>query len=472
MNLQSVTKRPCSKLLMYDFYMKNRANILIFVMWFAISLFALFHHEIWRDEAQVWCLVRDLNFVDIYNATRVEGHPMLWYLLIMPFAKFGLPVESMQIISFVLVAASILFLLFKSPFTTLQKTLISLSAGMTYFLPAIARNYALIPLFIFLLANLYPKRSEKPWAYSLLLVFLSQTHVLMLVFCIMLFLMFALEKIKEKKDLPQLFLLFTNFVFLFFSFYRSTSDNIALVGYKDLERTFGELIFGFSYNFFGPYFANSMQFSCVLFYGILVLISYFFFKNDKKVFLIFLSSFLYMFYIFTDVWFSGSPYQKLFLLILILIFCMWVFEKKNIKWLKVSFNTLLAISVMYSFPAIYNEYKYNFSGAKQLVNYVKENLNNEKEFIVVGYPHVISPVSAYLPEKKFYSQKEKRYITYFHFESGLGNKIQEPKDIKYYIVQEKSYLFKEFGYNLIYQTDDFIIGPRVEAEAYKIYEKI
>ena len=452
--------------------MRNKTNILIFIVWFAITLFAIFNHEIWRDEAQVWCLVRDLNLFELFQTTRVEGHPMLWYLLVLPFAKLGLPVESMQAISFSLVAVSVLFLVFKSPFSTLQKSLISFSAGMTYFLPAIARNYALIPILIFLLAYIYPDRNEKPWKYSLLLILLSQTHVLMLAFCGMLFLMFAFEKIKEKRYFFHLFLLFANFVFLFFSFYKSTSENIALVGYQDLERTLGELIFGFSYNFFGPYFANSMQFSCIIFYGALASISYFFFKNDKKIFLIFLSSFLYMFYIFTDVWFSGSPYQKLFILILILIFCMWVFEKKNIKWLKISFNTLLAISVMYSFPAIYNEYKYSFSGSKQLVNYIKENLNDEKEFIVVGYPHVISPVSAYLPEKKFYSQKEQRYITYFHFESQVGNKTQEPKDIRYYIVQEKSFLFKEFGYNLIYQTDDFIIGPRVEAEVYKIYEKI
>ena len=86
---------------MYDFYMKNKTNIFIFIVWFAISLFAIFHHEMWRDETQVWCIVRDLNLPEIFQTTRIEGHPMLWYLLVLPFAKLGLAVESIQIISFI-----------------------------------------------------------------------------------------------------------------------------------------------------------------------------------------------------------------------------------------------------------------------------------------------------------------------------------------------------------------------------------
>lgn len=450
--------------------MKNKFNILIFILWLLISLFALLHHEIWRDEAQVWCLVRDLNFVDIYNATRVEGHPMLWYLLIMPFAKFGLPVESMQIISFVLVAASILFLLFKSPFTTLQKTLISLSAGMTYFLPAIARNYALIPIFIFLLAYFYPKRSENPWKYSLLLILLSQTHVLMFAFCGILFLFFVIEKIKEKKDFIPLLLFVFNFSFLFFSFCKSLNENIALVGYREQERTFFELVYDFSYNFFSPYFVSSMQINCIIFYGALCVILYFLFRENKKIFVVFLSSFIYIFYIFADVWFSGSPYQKLFVLMLILIFSLWNVKNKT-KLLKIAFNTLFFISVFFMILTVIDEYKYSFSGSKQTAQYIKDNIQ-EKEFVVIGYSHIISPLSAMLPDRKFYSENAKQYLTYFKFDLEKQEKIIKPENIKYYIVQEDFFLFEEQGYKLIFKSDDYILGPKREAEIYKIYEKM
>ena len=455
---------------MYDFYMKNKANILIFVIWLAILLFALFYHEIWRDEAQVWCIVRDLNLPEIFQTTRIEGHPMLWYLLVLPFAKLGLPVESMQMISFIFVAVSVLFMLFKAPFSLVQKILISFSAGMVYFLPVIARNYALIPILIFLLADIYPKREENPWKYSLLLILLSQTHVMMLAFCGVLFLFFLIEKIKEKKDYFPIILLILNFAFLAFSFYKSINDNIALVGYREQERTFFELVYDFSYNFFAPYFVASMPLNCIIFYGTFLVILYNLFKENKKIFLLFLSSFIYIFYIFADVWFSGIAYQKLFVLMLILIFCIWTSSQQS-EYLKKSFNILFIISFLFMISTVVDEYRYSFSGSKQVANYIKEYIT-DKEFIVIGYSHIISPLSAMLPDRRFYSEEESNYVTYFEFNVDNQEKTKKPENIKYYIVQEESFLFEELGYKLLFKSDDYILGPKRQAEVYKIYEKI
>lgn len=455
---------------MYDFYMKNKTNIFIFIVWFAISLFAIFHHEMWRDETQVWCIVRDLNLPEIFQTTRIEGHPMLWYLLVLPFAKLGFAVESIQIISFIFVAASVLFMLFKSPFNLVQKVLISFSAGMVYFLPVIARNYALIPILIFLLAEIYPKRGENPWKYSLLLILLSQTHVMMLAFCGVLFLFFLIEKIKEKKDYFPLFVLLLNFAFLAFSFSKSLNENIALIGYREQERTFFELVYDFSYNFFAPYFVSSMPINCIIFYVLLTVILVLLFKESKKIFLLFLSSFIYIFYIFAKVWFSGIAYQKLFVLMLILIFCVWNLSRQS-EYLRKAFNILLVISILVTIPTVIDEYKYEFSGSKQIATYIKENIK-DKEFVVIGYSHVISPLSAMLPDRKFYSEEENRYVTYFEFDIDNEKTIVKPDEIKYYIVQEDSFLFEELGYKLLFKSDDYILGPKRQAEVYKIYEKI
>ena len=163
--------------------MKNKFNIILFIIYLVITVLAMFHHEIWRDEAQAWCLVRDLSFTETFNMARVEGHPFLWYLLLMPFAKLGLPVLSMQIVSLIFVSIAILFLLFKSPFNKLEKVLICFSAGMVYYLPIVARNYSLIPIFLFLTAFLYSKRIEHPYLYILSIIMLSQTHIYMLGIC-------------------------------------------------------------------------------------------------------------------------------------------------------------------------------------------------------------------------------------------------------------------------------------------------
>ena len=120
---------------------------------------------------------------------------------------------------------------------------------------------------------------------------------------------------------------------------------------------------------------------------------------------------------------------------------------------------------------VIDEYKYSFSGSKQTAQYIKDNIQ-EKEFVVIGYSHIISPLSAMLPDRKFYSEDAKQYLTYFKFDLEKQEKIIKPENIKYYIVQEDFFLFEEQGYKLIFKSDDYILGPKREAEIYKIYEKM
>ncbi|MCD7878381.1 MAG: hypothetical protein LUG16_00425, partial [Candidatus Gastranaerophilales bacterium] len=119
--------------MMISFIKNNKFNILLVAIWLFITIFAMFSHEIWRDEAQCWCLARDLNFVELFSAARVEGHPMLWYLLLFPLAKIGFPVISMQVLSLFLVFLAVVFFVFKSPFDNIFKFLFVLSAGMAYY---------------------------------------------------------------------------------------------------------------------------------------------------------------------------------------------------------------------------------------------------------------------------------------------------------------------------------------------------
>lgn len=451
--------------------MKQKENIIILLIWLIIVILGCFYHELWRDETQVWCIVRDLNFSQIFQIARIEGHPMLWYMLIFPFAKLGLPVESMQVLSVAFVFSSLIFLFYKSPFTILQKILISFSAGMVYFLPVIARNYALIPLFLFLLAHFYNQRKEKPYVYSLLLILLSQTHVLMLGFCLILFIIFTFEQIKTKRAFPAILLLFINFAFLFFSFYFAQGSNKTVQMYSQHEFTVFSLLNDFCYIFFSPAFKYSALVNNILFYGFILFAMYSFFKLEKKVFFIFTAGFLYIFYIYAKVWFGGVSYQKAFVLTLILIFCMWIAENKP-KALQVAFNFFLGLSVFLATMYLYQEIKYPFSASRQTANYIKENIKAET-INFLGESCTISPLSAYLPNKKFYSIENKNYVSYFDFkkDNNLKNQQNEPQS-KYYVVQTNAFLFEELGYKLIFSSEENIIGPTMEAEVYKIYEKI
>ncbi len=450
----------------------KKFNWILIIVYLLITLTALFFHEIWRDEAQAWCIVRDLGFFDIYQMSRIEGHPMLWYLILMPFAKSGLPIISMQFTSWILVLTSVIFFVFKSPFNYVQKILVTFSAGMIYFLPVIARNYALIPIFIFLLAYYYPKRTEKPYLYSVLIILLSQTHILMLGFSLFLAFIFILEI--RKKLFPAI-LFIINFSFIFYSFYNMPKLNISVNSYNLLYTNYFDIFKYFSNYFYTTLFLRTPVMNCIIFYGTLAVILYSLFKADKKIFTIFSASLIYIFYIYLKVWFGGMYYQKSFLLLLIFIFCFWCIKntyKKDFKLLNISLIILFSISSLIGIDSLIKEIKYDFSGSKKTAEFIKNNLKNEKNFIVYGYLFTFSPLSGYLKDYNLYSNKYKKNITYYDFSKKLSssNKIIAPKT-KYYITQGEKILFEDLGYKELFASNEEILSDKVNPEVFRIYYK-
>ena len=241
----------------------KKYNLFLFLVWLAVVFVAAFNHEFWRDETQVWCIVRDLGLWDIFETVRVDGHPLLWYLLILPFAKLGLPVESMMFVSILFVGLGVAFLLWKSPLSIFEKTIVVLSSGMVYYLPVVARNYALIPLFLFLIAHYYDKRGEHPYKYSLSLILLSQTHVLMLGLCSVLFIFYLIEKIKDEKCLPAIVMLCVNFTILFVYLLISYMSNSVVQAYSIKTTNILTILYMFAYIFFKQSYVNIFLFNFI-----------------------------------------------------------------------------------------------------------------------------------------------------------------------------------------------------------------
>lgn len=470
-----------------NYILNNKFNICLIILWLIITGFTMFNHEIWRDEAQVWCLVRDTNIFELFSLTKTEGHPILWYLLNLPLAKSGLSVFSMQILSLIFVFASVILFTLKSPFNKIFKTIFVLSSGMIYYLPVISRNYSLIPIFLFLIALIYDKRNKKPYIYSILIILLSQTHIYMLGFCIALFILFSFENVKKflnekntKIVIPNLILLL-HFTVMFFIFYNSNNSNYALEAgvRQSIELTslltlisktyFYEIVkpFPFLYNNFG-------LISNCLFYIPILIIMFFFFKEDKKTALTTLFGTGFMLFVFYKIYFNGILYQKLFVLLLIFVFGYWIIKEKiNNKVLELTICILFCFSTLISYPVIKNEIQYNFSGGKQTAEYIIKNLPDVKTFIAIGNPFVYSSISAYLPDKKIYNVISNSYITYYGYKNN--NKINDeyPENANYYIVQKeqeeniiKTYLEE------VFTSDKNNLSSKTEQETFKIFKDI
>lgn len=152
-------------------------------------------HEPWRDEALAWTIARDLSPLGIIRQMSVEGHPCLWYFLLFPLTRAGLPIISMCVLSCVLMTAATAVFLLKSPFPGWLRGLLIFTPLFTYMYPVISRSYALAFLFMVCLAALEKKKWEHPWLYCLFLGLLVQTHVIMLGMAGIMSLVFLLQRI-------------------------------------------------------------------------------------------------------------------------------------------------------------------------------------------------------------------------------------------------------------------------------------
>lgn len=450
---------------------KNKFNIIIFILWFITVVFTFLHHELWRDEAQVWCLARDCGFFEMLNSARIEGHPVLWYILVFPFAKLGLNVISMQFLALFFSLTGVYILIFKSNLSNFQKIITVFSAGMLYYFPVVARNYSLIPPVLFLLALFWKDRSLKPYIYSVLLILLSHTHSYMFGLYIVLSLFFIIEN--GKKTLIANLILIINAIILFLWFNSALKYNYALHTKMEENLSVIRLILFLSQvyvfeiiNTLKPLIKYAVPLSVLMFIPFISGSLLGFFKENKKVFIILSCGIGFIFFTFLIVYFNGILYQKLYLIILLLIFGTMLLENKQNKLISYSINTLLILSCITSFIVVKNDIIYNFSGGKQIADYIKQNYNTEKTFIAFGNPYLYSSISAYLPEKKFYSPVAKDYISYFTYNPRTKT-VPFPKEAKIYIIDEKVDP-ERAELKVLFESDKKNLSSRLEREVFKI----
>jgi len=142
----------------------------------AITAFVAAHHEPWRDEADAWLVVRDIDFSQFFDWTRHAGTPALWYGLVAPLARAGLPYESQKGLHLIVAIAAMAIFAARAPLSRLTKVLAVFSYYFAYEYSVIVRSYALAILLVFAAAALWRVRSERPLALGAVLALLCNTN--------------------------------------------------------------------------------------------------------------------------------------------------------------------------------------------------------------------------------------------------------------------------------------------------------
>lgn len=174
----------------------------VFALWLFFNGILLAGHELWRDEANVWLLARELSPLQLLREIKYQGHPCLWYFIVMPFAKLGLPFKTLSVISFLIMSVSAGIFVYRAPFCCITKAVCLISPVFSYYYPVVARNYCLIALLMILLAVFHTKRNDRPVIYGILLGLLVQSDTIVLAAAGLISLMWLAESIvksiKEK----------------------------------------------------------------------------------------------------------------------------------------------------------------------------------------------------------------------------------------------------------------------------------
>ncbi len=162
---------------------EKKKQIIITCLFAAYLLFngiLLAGHELWRDEANVWLFARDASPLQLLLEIKYQGHPCLWYFMVMPFAKLGFPFKVISILSFGIMAVAAGVFAYRAPFHPLTKMICLFSPMFSYYYPVVARNYCLVAVILILLAYVHPSRNEKSVRYGLLLGLLVQADTIAL----------------------------------------------------------------------------------------------------------------------------------------------------------------------------------------------------------------------------------------------------------------------------------------------------
>lgn len=162
----------------------KKLEVIAVVIYAVAHMVVSFFHEPWYDEAVAWQIARSASLREIlFQIPHYEGHPPLWHLILLPFAKLDVPYElSLSLVSLVFAGLAVGLIIFKSPFPRAIRLLIPFTYFFFYQYSVISRPYCVMMLAFILLAIAYNKRNENPLKYTVCLILLCLTSAYGIVF--------------------------------------------------------------------------------------------------------------------------------------------------------------------------------------------------------------------------------------------------------------------------------------------------
>ena len=435
----------------------NKKNLywLIFILYSIVNLILMLKHEPWRDEIHAWLMAKELSIPQLIIESRFDGHPILWHLILMPFAKIGFSVITLNLIGFVIILISAWLFIFKTNLSLFFKTIVVFTIPFTYVFSAISRNYCLIILLFMLITILYDKKQNKPLLYSILIAFLVHTHSLAWGIVAGLTITFHFKEIilhfKHKsnvninKILIGLLIIVVSTVLVVLELLGTTNSD-----------------YGVGTNSYVTYCIEIMI--AMLFVALLFSL---FNKSNYDEFLILVCSFGFQILIYTCVY-SSILFQRFMLIFTLLLFYLMLLSKtelprKKLDLLCIAYLLFVCIFASNDFTnAIINDIKYPYSSAQEMADYINKNLP-ENATVLIDASIIGQSIIPYLDTAKFYDIAYESYVDCANvshdrvkIKNALNN-LDSSYSGHYLIVCNN---FVELDFDVLYETKNSIINEK------------
>ncbi len=154
------------------------AEFILWLLFAAVTLLAVWYHEPWRDEAQACLLARDNSLFGLILHMKVESQFMLWYLFTWPFVRlFGLPIFGLNLLHWALSCSTAYLIMRRAPFRFLTRAALIFGVLFAFEFTVIARHYAAGVFLLTVLMLNWRERFRHPILYACGIALCASTNL-------------------------------------------------------------------------------------------------------------------------------------------------------------------------------------------------------------------------------------------------------------------------------------------------------
>jgi hypothetical protein len=388
----------------------RRFVVIAFVAYVALTFILAFLHEPWRDEADTWLYVRDAGVQTIVARTGYLGFPALWYLVLSPLPKVGLPYFSQTVVHLLVAAAAMLILFRYAPFSRLTKLLLAFSYYFSYEYAVVVRTYALSILLAFAAAALFARRKEHPIAFAIVVALLFNVN-------------------------PQGFAIAAAFTVLFGFDRRATPIMVlaAIVSWWQVrtpaDHARHATIHAPEPDAFqwaiGNAFLPTIHPIVGFILGMLVLLAITLaIRRSREALLALWMPLAGIAMLHVYIWIGGLRHAGFFLVIPIV--ALWIAGRvEEAPWAAVLLNITLAVSCVVAVQQWMREIDGNFSGSKEMAMFIRDQKLDAYEIAAHNLTQCES-LLPYLPGKKFWYAGLGEYGSYMTWDAAFERALNVP----------------------------------------------